>query len=98
MVKVFSINPEFRILRLTFHSLKMLNLDYNSFFDLFSVYLNTINHFNFKFSCTHSASGPGPTGYFSMVFEGGFGTHAISTEFSCAGLYGCLNLWILPSG
>ena len=46
-VKVFRIVPEFRILRLI--SLKLLNFaDSNSFFDLFSVYLNTIDHLNLK--------------------------------------------------
>ena len=49
-VNVFRIIPEFRILRLTFHrksTLKLLNLaDYNSFSDLFSVYLKTIDHLN----------------------------------------------------
>ena len=43
-VKVCRIIPEFRILRL-----KMLNMaGNNSFFDLFSAYLKTINHLNLK--------------------------------------------------
>ena len=50
-VKVFRIISEFRILRLTFRkkfSLKILNYDSNSFFDLFSVHLKTIYHLNLK--------------------------------------------------
>ena len=51
-VKVYRIIPESRILRLTFQrkvGLKMLNLaDYNSFSDLFPVYLKTIDHLNLK--------------------------------------------------
>ena len=45
-VKIFRINPEFRISRL---SLKILNYaDFDSFSDKFSDYLNTINLLNFK--------------------------------------------------
>ena len=60
-MKAFRINPEFRILRLTFRrkdfeadfpqkvSLKILNwADYYGFFDLISVYLKTIDHLNLK--------------------------------------------------
>ena len=44
-MKVFRIIPEFRILRLTFHSLKMLNsAGNNSFFDLVSVHLKVFDH------------------------------------------------------
>ena len=50
-VKVFRIIPEFN-LRLTFYgksASKMLNLaDNNSFSDVFSVYLKTLNHLNLK--------------------------------------------------
>ena len=49
-VKVFRIIPEFRILRLTFHFLKMLNsADYYRFSDLFSVCLKTIDHLSLKY-------------------------------------------------
>ena len=49
-MNVFRIIPEFRILRMTFQKviLKMLNEDYISFSDLFSVRLRTINHLIFK--------------------------------------------------
>ena len=50
-VKVFRSIPEFRVLRLTLVSLKMLNsADFNSFFDLFTVHLWAIDHLNFVFS------------------------------------------------
>ena len=49
LIEIFRINPEFRILSLTFHSLKMLNYeDNNSFFDKFSDYQNTIKYLNLK--------------------------------------------------
>ena len=51
-MKGFRIISEFRILRLAFYrkvSLKILNsVDNNSFSDLVSVYLETIDHLNLK--------------------------------------------------
>ena len=47
-VKVFMILPEFRVFRLMVHrkSAELLNLvDFNSFLDLFSVYLRTFEFF-----------------------------------------------------
>ena len=53
-VKVFRINPEFNILRLTFHrkSASKCWIEEIIIASLisFKIYLNTINHFNFKFS------------------------------------------------
>ena len=59
-MKIFRIIPEFRILRLTFWkvSLKMLNkANYNSFSDVFSVCLKTIDALNLKLFlvCMHAA-------------------------------------------
>ena len=55
-MKVFRIIPEFRILRLTFlrKSASKFGIrhhaDYNSFSDIFTVYLKTINHLNLKYN------------------------------------------------
>ena len=72
-MKVFRIIPEFRIMRYRKVSLKTLNsADSNSFFDLFSVYLKTIDHLNMKLLIfvgilkvlRFSEFDPGPVPYF----------------------------------
>ena len=48
LAKAFSIYPEFRILELTISPKILIYVDYNSFPDLFSDYLKTIEHLNLK--------------------------------------------------
>ena len=47
--QLFRIIPKFRILWLTFHRKILNELDHNSFSDLNSFYLKTIDHLNLTF-------------------------------------------------